>query len=372
MKKLIRFGIIVFFPMLSLTPLMAQQQVDDAQVINLNLTLNIKEIEIKEDRDIDNDGEFHFWRTMLGVTTRIPTNGEIVRKQHEFIRPGDPNLQTEPFWVITWQESANMSRLIQFQGWENDSWPDSDDNMSIVSTTLDLTSFEFLTTNTDAKLECSDYIIYYTVRCAPVIQSETHPDSTLTYEKSAISLSWERTMPAVGITGYSYELNEQSGTEPDELLEGTHTSYSANLAADSKSHTYWFHIRVQDKLGFWSNTGHYKINTGLYKLEPVTQINSDTPQSITNFKLFPGFPNPFNSQTTIRYEIDEPGMVSLEIYSLQGRRVKTLVREHQSVGIYQTCWDSTDENAVPVASGVYFVRLQMGQQFQIKKISLLR
>ena len=90
------------------------------------------------------------------------------------------------------------------------------------------------------------------------------------------------------------------------------------------------------------------------------------------FALDPNYPNPFNSSTTIRYRLAEPGRVRLEIFDVQGRKVKTLADSYAGQGIYQVEWDGMDASGKPVATGVYLVRLQKGTASLVHKMLLLK
>ena len=89
------------------------------------------------------------------------------------------------------------------------------------------------------------------------------------------------------------------------------------------------------------------------------------------------YPNPFNPVTTLEYDlgfVDGPYQkVSMTIYDILGRNVKTLVNEQQSIGRYRLKWNGKDQNGVNVSSGIYFVHLltDMGRS-QTKKIMLVR
>jgi len=91
------------------------------------------------------------------------------------------------------------------------------------------------------------------------------------------------------------------------------------------------------------------------------------------FTLFQNYPNPFNSATIIKYALPAgEHQVKLIIYDLMGHQIRTLVNnENQQAGVYQISWKGRDDDGNVVASGVYFYRLQAGNQFFIKKIVLL-
>ncbi len=85
------------------------------------------------------------------------------------------------------------------------------------------------------------------------------------------------------------------------------------------------------------------------------------------FRLFQNYPNPFQDQTTITYEVERAGPVTVTVYDLLGRRVRTLIDETQPAGAYQVGWDGRDAAGQPVASGTYFYRLRVGEAVSSKQ-----
>ncbi len=88
--------------------------------------------------------------------------------------------------------------------------------------------------------------------------------------------------------------------------------------------------------------------------------------------LTQNFPNPFNSGTTIEVQIDRPGPVSITIYNILGRRVRTIVDDIVGRGTQQFAWDGTDESGKSAASGVYFARVNTPSMQITRKLVLLR
>ena len=89
--------------------------------------------------------------------------------------------------------------------------------------------------------------------------------------------------------------------------------------------------------------------------------------------LLPNYPNPFNPETWIPYQLAKPGDVTLNIYAIDGTVVRTLVLGHQSAGIYQNksraaYWDGRNTFGEPVASGVYFYILTAGEFTATRKM----
>jgi hypothetical protein len=93
----------------------------------------------------------------------------------------------------------------------------------------------------------------------------------------------------------------------------------------------------------------------------------------TKFALLPCAPNPFNPTTTIRYDVAEEGVkVSIVIFDVTGRRVRTLVDGVQPAGRQSAVWDGRDDGGRTVASGVYFYRMNAGRFVQTRKMVLLK
>ena len=89
--------------------------------------------------------------------------------------------------------------------------------------------------------------------------------------------------------------------------------------------------------------------------------------------LFANYPNPFNPETWIPYQLAEPAEVNIAIYATDGTLVRMLRLGHQPAGVYQSkgrtaYWDGTNELGESVASGVYFYTLTVGEFTATRKL----
>ncbi|MCF7918277.1 MAG: T9SS type A sorting domain-containing protein [Candidatus Cloacimonetes bacterium] len=84
------------------------------------------------------------------------------------------------------------------------------------------------------------------------------------------------------------------------------------------------------------------------------------------------YPNPFNPELTISFNIDETQAVKLEIYNSKGQKVKTMVNELFRPADYSLVWNGTDDNNRSVSSGVYFIKLQVGDEVVSDKVILMK
>ena len=88
--------------------------------------------------------------------------------------------------------------------------------------------------------------------------------------------------------------------------------------------------------------------------------------------LAQNYPNPFNPSTTIRYSVKENAHVSLKIYNVAGRLVRTLVDGDKAAGAYREAWKGRNNAGVPVSSGVYFYKLVSKNFSMTRKMVLLK
>jgi hypothetical protein len=90
------------------------------------------------------------------------------------------------------------------------------------------------------------------------------------------------------------------------------------------------------------------------------------------FALHQNYPNPFNPTTQIKYDLPEDALVSITIYDIMGRSIKSLVNSHQSAGYRSIQWDATNNLGEPVSAGMYIYMIQAGDFRQTKKMVLLK
>jgi hypothetical protein len=83
-------------------------------------------------------------------------------------------------------------------------------------------------------------------------------------------------------------------------------------------------------------------------------------------------PNPFNPMTTIQLTVPRPGDVTLRIYDLRGRLVRTLVAGELLAGGHEVTWDGRNEQGGTVASGVYVAEARAGGATEVQKLTLVR
>ena len=113
---------------------------------------------------------------------------------------------------------------------------------------------------------------------------------------------------------------------------------------------------------YWPDTEVWVPGEGIIEEDDIPQITAveqmfdATPEG---FALQQNFPNPFNPETRIQYELPVDGQVQLNVYNATGQRVRSLLEGQQSSGLYLQRWDGRDDAGRQVASGTYVYRLEM-------------
>ncbi|MCF7822555.1 MAG: T9SS type A sorting domain-containing protein [Candidatus Marinimicrobia bacterium] len=90
------------------------------------------------------------------------------------------------------------------------------------------------------------------------------------------------------------------------------------------------------------------------------------------FYLVQNYPNPFNPSTTIRYSSQQTSDLSLVIYDISGRMVKTVESANRHIGDYEYVWNGQDNGGITVPTGIYFAKLQSPTHSQVIKMHFLK
>ena len=90
------------------------------------------------------------------------------------------------------------------------------------------------------------------------------------------------------------------------------------------------------------------------------------------FALHQNYPNPFNPTTQIRYDLPEEQNVTISIYDVMGRNIRTLINSNKQSGYHSIYWDAKNDIGEGVAAGMYIYTIQAGDFRATKKMVLLK
>ncbi|MCD4650396.1 MAG: T9SS type A sorting domain-containing protein, partial [Candidatus Cloacimonetes bacterium] len=109
--------------------------------------------------------------------------------------------------------------------------------------------------------------------------------------------------------------------------------------------------------------------TTLNVILPVSTAAND---SNTPYLKLSNYPNPFNPETTIEFNLDKSTRTELSVYNIKGQLVKTLVNQCLKSGVHRIHWDGKDDFNHLSASGIYFFKLKYGGETTMQKATLLK
>jgi hypothetical protein len=183
------------------------------------------------------------------------------------------------------------------------------------------------------------------------------------HELNCSSLVWQFPIPHLYDPGYDHIFRYS-----DSVNVVLYMSEGSGMGCPWRYDTLWFSsdssfCRQSSRLGHFCNiTGYGKSISMQIISSPLTSVRQE--------KIFPerqqlsrNYPNPFNSTTTIAYDLPKRGRVSLSVYDLLGRCVRVLVDAVQEGGAHTKVFDASG-----LASGVYFYRLQSQSEIKIGKM----
>ena len=256
-------------------------------------------------------------------------------------------------------------------------------------------------TNTDTDIDVLDIVVLVTCiqnndcdeleRTTPLSGSANllayQPESLDRSEGEAIVISIESDVPVYGLqfdlefetSEYDlYNIEQTDATEGFELEyrdygDGTVRVLSYSLEAESIP-TGINEVLIMNLNGLErgeSNISYTVVNAKVSDehgnnllLSGNDPANTAVP---TSFALHQAYPNPFNPETTIRYDLPVEADINITVYDIMGRPVIELVNSHMSPGYHRVTW-----NAKNNASGVYFIKLQTPGYTQTQKVMLVK
>ena len=168
---------------------------------------------------------------------------------------------------------------------------------------------------------------------------------------------------------YSEEmLNKTTGQDP-----AAFTAYAYSTIRDA-----WSELEItgidRDQLILTVKTNELTYFTLAYDANASTGIANAGQQGqiATTFTIVGNYPNPFNSETTIEYRVQKKTHITLHIFDILGRRVRTLINEVVPGGTHSIVWDGKDENGQMMGSGLYFYVMRSEDHIEKRKTILLK
>tara|TARA_B100001094_G_C18097981_1_gene754075 strand:- start:684 stop:1373 length:690 start_codon:yes stop_codon:yes gene_type:complete len=194
-------------------------------------------------------------------------------------------------------------------------------------------------------------------------------------QDQSLLLSWEESFD-INSDSLTYFVSIHSENLYSDTIETSYTSWEIsyenfiNLFSDSliSSSFFYWDVSVSDfDTSIVSSNGPFMFTVEVSEL--LLNNNLVIP---SEFKLHQNYPNPFNPVTKIQYDISSINNVSIIIYDLIGKNIKSLVNSKKPAGFYSVAWDGTNNFGETVSAGIYVYMIQTGEFRSTKKMVLLK
>jgi hypothetical protein len=171
---------------------------------------------------------------------------------------------------------------------------------------------------------------------------------------------------------YALKYPDYGGAAQFAAIQAERTNGAGALARSMWFGFSWMFMR-DDVVSAPVDRNHiYRDVTRGWLMGALTNINVTGSEAPKAYRLAQNYPNPFNPSTTIKYDMKAKGLVTVRIYDVAGRLVRTLVNEVKDAGAYSAVWDGRNSGGRSVASGIYFYKMETAGFSATKKLVLLR
>ena len=174
--------------------------------------------------------------------------------------------------------------------------------------------------------------------------------------------------------GFEYRLrivqSNENGNIPYNFTDLADTTYTffpdSSTYAGPNNNYIWSLYTTEENLPevLDGQSGVFFVILPVMSVEPNTIPN--------NFALYAAYPNPFNPSATIKFDIPEDSFVSLNVFDMMGRKIKTLLNDKISAGRRSIIWDGTNNLNQAVSAGTYFYMISTSKYKSTKKLILLK
>ncbi len=163
--------------------------------------------------------------------------------------------------------------------------------------------------------------------------------------------------PSTRLPSKGVLVSEDGGLSWTEMNNGWHKPEIMVIESDRLNHSTIYAGTLQNSLYAYTRA--------------PTKVSTEDIR-LMNFLLYSNYPNPFNSQTKVRYYVPTTGQVTLRIFDIQGREVAMFEDAPESAGDSAISWNGKDRLGRDVASGIYLYSVRFRDWFLTKKMALIR
>ncbi len=179
-------------------------------------------------------------------------------------------------------------------------------------------------------------------------------------------LNWNLPVKSNSYLNYDVEFSKNSDFSNSTIIRDIPEKVTSLSRLDMNS-TYYWRVLSKNSTGSVSNYSQTaSFNTG-----NVTEVAGD-PIVPSEFSLSQNYPNPFNPTTRIKFTLPQNSFVTIKIYDMLGREIKTLINQEMTAGSYSIDWNAENNLGSNVSSGMYIYRITAGSFVATKKMVLIK
>jgi hypothetical protein len=193
------------------------------------------------------------------------------------------------------------------------------------------------------------------------------PERYQAEERSRHEITWQAAAPgSAALTGYHVERSVGDGAWERLTATALGLEIRAFTIEETSRDKTCYRVVIGDRLGL-ASTGD--VACAYFKDAEIEMTPAKAEPPARGFEMSVG-PNPFNPTTTVRLHLQDAVRVHAVLYDVSGRRVRTLLDGVLPAGEHRAVWDGRDAHGGRAASGIYFLRLQAGNERRTAKLIL--
>jgi len=212
----------------------------------------------------------------------------------------------------------------------------------------------------------ASFVVAPTANATVIVPLVGGPSNSVSIATTAPMLSWIIPTQATAPLNYELQYSKQQDMSSATTVSGIN-SPSQIVSGLSASQEYYWRVRSMNEKGeasAFSEVGRFVVN--------ATTAVEDKEVIPTAFALSQNYPNPFNPTTQITYALPKNSYVSIVVYDMLGREVKTLLNNEVLAGNHSVTWNGDDNNGMKVVSGVYLYKINAGDFVKTMKLILMK
>ena len=179
-------------------------------------------------------------------------------------------------------------------------------------------------------------------------------------------LTWKIPVPSDSHLKYDLQYSKNSDFSSAQTKANLNEPVAQVTGLDQNSTYYW---RVLSKTDNGSTSSY--STTGSFKTSGATAVEEQETMP-TEYELSQNYPNPFNPTTRINFAIPQNSFVTIKVYDMLGREVKTLINQQMVSGNHSIDWNADNNLGIKVATGMYIYRITAGNFVSTKKMVLIK